>query len=193
MTKAQLSIGLAIVLAALAGCGGKRDARVTYHDPNMDFSLVQTVAVMPFDDLSGDQAAAQRVRDLFMTMLQATGAMYVLPTGEVARGIERTSLDNPSAPSAEDVTALAKALGADVVVTGSVLEYGEARSGSASANYVSVSLQMLEGQTGRVVWSASATRGGVSAGNRMFGGGGQPMNAVTVKALDDVLDQLFAQ
>jgi hypothetical protein len=125
-------------------------------------------------------------------MLQATGQIYVLPMGEVQRGLSRFDQVNPTAPSAEDVVALAKVLGCDAVVTGSVLEYGEARSGSASANYVSLSVQMLEAKTGRLVWSAQSTQGGISAADRMFGGGGQPMNVVTADAVNDLLDKLFA-
>jgi len=86
---------------------------------------------------------------------------------------------------------LANILGADVVISGTVLEYGEVRSGSNSSGVVTVSAEMLEGQTGRVVWSASASAGGVSAAARVFGGGGQPMDNVTRKAIDKLLDRMF--
>ena len=181
----------AALLATLAGCAAKRGAQVTFHEPAMDFSLVHTVAVLPFSNLSPTQTAGERVRGVFMTMLQATGQIYVLPTGEVQRGLARMDLANPSQPSGEDVVALGKTLSVDAVITGSVLEYGEARSGSASANYVSVSVQMLESKTGKLVWSAQATKGGISAADRMFGGGGQPMNAVTADAVNDLMDKLF--
>lgn len=185
--------GAALVMAVLAaGCAAKRGAQVTFHEPTMDFSLVRTVAVMPFANMSTTQTADRRVRDVFMTMLQATGQIYVLPTGEVQRGLTRVEMQNPSAPSAEDVAALAKILSCDAVITGSVLEYGEARSGSASANYISLSVQMLEGKTGKLVWSAQSTRGGIDAADRMFGSGGQPMNVVTADAVNDLLDKLFA-
>jgi hypothetical protein len=77
------------------------------------------------------------------------------------------------------------------VITGTVLEYGQVRSASASSNVCSLSLKMLEGQTGRVVWSASTTRGGVNAGDRLVGSGGQPMNVVVTKAVEDLVDRLF--
>jgi hypothetical protein len=188
-------IGACVAVALLAagtGCAARRSGHVTFHEPTMDFSLVRTVAVMPFANMSTTQTADKRVRDVFMTMLQATGQIYVLPMGEVQRGLSRFDQVNPTAPSAEDVVALAKVLGCDAVVTGSVLEYGEARSGSASANYVSLSVQMLEAKTGRLVWSAQSTQGGISAADRMFGGGGQPMNVVTADAVNDLLDKLFA-
>lgn len=174
----------------LAGCA-TGPARSTFHDPNMDFSLVRSAAVLPFANLTTTAKAEDRVRDVFMTMLQATGAAYVLPPGEVARGISRASLPNPVAPTAEEVVRLAKNLEVDVVITGSVLEYGEVRSASATANVVSVSVQMMEAQTGKVVWSAASSRGGIGAGKRIFGGGGEPMNVVTAKAVEDLLDRLF--
>lgn len=179
------------VLVALAGCAGHRGARSTYHDPNMDFSLIRSVAVVPFTNLTTTQKAEDRVRDVFMTMLQATGAVYVLPPGEVARGISRVGLQDARAPTSEEIVRLAKNLEADVVITGSVLEYGEVRSASATANVISLSVQMMEGQTGKVVWSASATEGGIGAGKRLFGGGGEPMNIVTTKAVKALIDRLF--
>ena len=56
---------------------------------------------------------------------------------------------------------------------------------------VSLSVQMLEAESGRVVWSASASAGGVSASDRVFGGGGRPMDDVTRSAVDKLLDRLF--
>lgn len=179
------------ILAILPACATGRGAGSTFHDPNMDFSLIRSVAVLPFVNLTTSAKAEERVRDVFSTMLQATGAVYVLPPGEVARGVSRTGVSNPSTPTAEDVVKLAKNLEVDVVVTGTLREYGEVRSASATANVVSVSVQMMEGQTGKVIWSASSTRGGIGAGKRLFGGGGEPMNVVTTQAVDDLLDRLF--
>ena len=163
----------------------------TYRDPNMDFGLIQTIAVMPFNNYSRDNIAGDRVRDVFMTMLQGTGAVYVVPPGEVARGINRVGIPSPAAPTPEEIVRFAAAVKADTVLTGAIREYGEVRSGSSSANVISMSLQMMESQTGKVVWTASSTRGGVTTSDRLFGGGGDPMNRVTEKAIDDLLDKMF--
>jgi len=182
-------VGLAM-LAAIAGCAGRR-AQVNYHDPNMDFSLIQTVAVLPFENLSDDRTAGEAVRDVFMTMLQATGAVYVLPPGEIGRGISRLSLSNPSAPTTEEAVRFADIVDADVLIAGTVLEYGELRSAGNAANAVSLSVMMLDGRTGTVVWRASASEGGIKAAQRVFGGGGRPMENVLRKAVSDLLDKLF--
>jgi hypothetical protein len=187
-------VAVAALAAALAahGCAARQSAGSTsFHDELMDFSLVRTVAVLPFANLSGVQPAAGRVRDTFMTSLQGAGAVYVVPPGEVARGIDRVGLSQPTEPAPEEIVNLCRALGADAAFTGTVLEYGEARSGSATANYISLSLKMFEGQTGKVVWSASTTQGGVGAKQRLFGGGGRAMNEVTLDAVHDLIGRLF--
>lgn len=183
---------LLLFLLVSAGCA-TGSSKVVFRDPNMDFGALQAVAVMPFTNLTRENTAAERVRDVFMTMLQATGGVYVIPPGEVGRGITRLNLERPALPTPEEVTKFAKIVNADAVFTGTVTEYGEVRSGSSTANVVSMSVQMMEAQTGRVVWSAASTKGGVTTTDRLFGGGGEPMNATTQKAVDDLLDKLFGK
>jgi hypothetical protein len=175
-----------------AGCATS-SSKVVFRDPNMDFGSLQAVAVMPFNNLTRETVAGDRVRDVFMTMLQATGGVYVIPPGEVGRGIARASIERPASPTPEEVTKFAKVVSADAVFTGTVREYGEVRSGTSTANVVSLSLQLMEAQTGKVVWSASSTKGGVTTTDRLFGGGGEPMNATTQKAVDDLLEKLFGK
>jgi hypothetical protein len=124
-------------------------------------------------------------------MLMASGAVYAIPMGEVARGIAAAGIANPSSPSADDVMKLAKSIKVDAVISGVVREYGDVRSGTASADVISVSLQMMEAQTGRIVWSASTTQGGIGMTDRLFGGGGRPLNDVTEKAVNDLIRKLF--
>lgn len=162
-----------------------------YYDPNMDFGAIQKVAVMSFENLTTDRLAGERVRDVFSAMLLSTGTVYVLPPGEVARGVARVDIKNPSAPSVEEMTRLGGIIKVDAMVTGVVREYREVRSGTTSANIISISLQMTETQTGKVVWTASSTKGGISVWDRLFGGGGKAMNEVTEEAVDDLLDKLF--
>ena len=126
-----------------------------------------------------------------MTMLLASSSIYVLPAGEVARGVGKAGVSDPALPSPEEVVKLAEVLKADAVFTGSVKEYGEVRSGASAANVVSVSLQLMEAQTGKVVWSGASTQGGITVWDRLFGGGGQAINKATEQAINDLLNQLF--
>lgn len=168
-------------------------AQVTdvYRDPRMDFGSVQTVAVLPFSNLTRDQVVAERVRDVFINRLLASGAVYVLPVGEVSRGIAKAEILSPTTPAPDEIVKLGGILKADAVITGVVREYGEVRSGSTASNVISLSIQLIECSFGRIVWSGSSTKGGVSFKNRLLGGGGQPLNRVTEKAIDALFDKLL--
>jgi hypothetical protein len=179
------------LIAFFIGCAAKNTGPTRYHDPDMDFSNIRSVGVMPFVNLTSDRLAGERVRDIFINNLLATGAVYVIPTGEVARGVSRAAITNPTTPSAQDIVKLAAIIKADAVITGVVREYGDVRSGTTTANVVSFSLQMHEASTQKIVWTASATKGGVSIWDRLFGGGGQPMNDVTQAAVNEILNKLF--
>jgi hypothetical protein len=179
----------AATMMTLVACSGSLPE--SYHDPNMDFSVLKNVAVMPFANLSGQQLAGERVRNTFMSSLLATGVLYIIPAGEVARGIDRAAVTNPTAPSSDDVAKLAAIVRADAIITGVVKEYGSVRSGNTQSNVISVDLQMIEKESRKIVWSASTTRGGVSMMDRLLGGGGQPMNDVTKAAVDDLINKLL--
>ena len=157
----------------------------------VDFSSAKTVAVIPFQNFSNDKDAAERVRDVFSGMLLATEAIYVLPPGEVHRAISRVGIVKPAAPSIEEIKGLSGILGVDVVITGAVREYQVLRSGASTANIISFSLQMIETETGTIIWSASSTKGGITLTDRIFGGGGKPMNDVTLESVNELLNKLF--
>lgn len=179
---------LSLLLVFLSACASHSEI---YHDPNFDFGAVRIVAVMPFENLTKETLASSRVRDVFMNTLLSTGAIYVLPAGEVARGLTRAGIEKATNISSEDAIKLGGILNANAVITGVVREYGELRSSSTTANVVSLSVQMIETQTGKVVWTASSTQGGISTKDRLLGGGGRPMDDVTRDAVLDVLRQLF--
>lgn len=182
---------LSLLFSMLAGCTGLSGSGNTYKNTLMNFGAIQSVAVLPFQNLTSDEEAAARARDTFMGMLLATEAIYVIPPGEVERGIERAGLRNPTLPSIEKVQSLGKILEVEAVITGVLREYGPVRSGQSEANLISLSLQMMEVETGTFVWSGAATKGGIGLNERLLGGGGKPMNEVTKDAVNDLLDQLF--
>ncbi len=178
-----------VIVAILSACAGRHPD--VWHDSEMDFGSVKTIAVMPFANLSQMQQAGARVRDTFMNRLLATGGVYVLPLGEVARGIARAGIADPTAPSPEEVVKLCGIIKADAVITGVLLEYGEVRAGPATSSVIALSLNMLEGQTGRIVWTASAQEGGVSLKDRLLGPSGKPMNDSTETVVDEIVYKLF--
>lgn len=185
LTRLATLVAAAVVLDA---CSKPR----TYHNADMDFGSVRTVAVLPFWNLTRDAQGADRVRDVFTNSLLATNAVYVLPTGEVARAVSRVGVATAVTPAPDEVVKLCAMLKCDAVITGVLKEYGEMRTSSAAANVVALSLQMQEGTTGKVIWAGSSSKGGVGWGARLLGStGGRPANDVTEQVVDDLLEQLF--
>ena len=122
-------LSVVIALFPLVSCAGKTRGFIekitslgstkidSYRDPNMDFGAVQTVAMLPLANLSKDQLASDRVRDVLIPLFLSTGAFYMLPPGEVARGIARAGITNPSSPSTEEVIRLGEVLKANAIMT----------------------------------------------------------------------------
>ena len=178
-----------VLLFLCSACiAGQKDV---YFDENMDFSSIQTIAVLPLKNLTREESASERVRNVLINKFLASGIVYILPPGEVSRGITRMALPTPTDPSSEEAIQLSSILSADTLITGVVKEYGEVRSSTTAANLVSVSLQMIEAKSGKIVWSASSTKGGITFMDRLIGGGGKPMNIVTEQAVNELLKKLF--
>ncbi len=114
-----------------------------------------------------------------------------LPHPDQARGFAKVGINVAQGPTTEQIKKLSGILEVDAVITGVVREYGTVRSGSTSANVVSLSLRMIEVESGRIVWSASATRGGINFWGRLVGGSGRPINYVTEKVVSELLNKLF--
>jgi hypothetical protein len=181
-------LAAALALAASAGCASNTQV---YQDEAMDFGAIQRVAVLPLSNLSREIAAAERVRDVLSSMLLSSGAVYVLPPGETARGLARTGVLAPTTPTVEEIVKLGQALKVEAIVGGTLKEYGEVRSGSSVSNVISLSLTLYETTTGKAVWSASTTKGGVSLKDRLLGGGGSALNDVTEKAVYELVDKML--
>ncbi|HEX9051023.1 MAG TPA: GNA1162 family protein [Anaeromyxobacter sp.] len=183
----SLAMRCALLVAAASGCASSR----TYHDRNMDFGSVKTVAVLPLQNLSKEPSAAEQVRDTLFSALLASGGVYAVPPGEVSRAVARVGMATPWAPTVEEATRLGAMLKVDALITGVVREFGEVRGTGGSAPVVTVSAQLIETSSGKVVWSGSTSRGGLTLGDRLLGTGGRPTNGVTEDAVHDLLLQLF--
>src|ERR1700687_2372223 len=102
-----LLAGVLLFCPACASVPGPSDV---FHDSSRDFASVRTVALMPLTNLSRDTQAGDRVRDVFANMLMANSGIYVIPPGEVARGIGNAGIANPTSPTPEEVVKLCKVI-----------------------------------------------------------------------------------
>jgi hypothetical protein len=154
-----------------------------YIHEKYDFSVIQKIAVLPLENLSTDQLAAERVRKIVVSELLNAGVVDVIETGQVNREIAQQQIQSVTSMSAKQVAELGKALGAQVLMVGSVDNYERVNVGGGSFAEVAVTLRAIDASSGAVIWSISKSAGGAGVTGRLFGFGGDTMYEATQKAV----------
>jgi TolB-like protein len=168
---------LVACLVAACGCGTMGATRFT--NPKIDFSFVERVAVLPFENFSTDASAGPRVTRLLVTELLATGAVDVVEPGEVHAAMLRFAGGGAQRPSTEQILELGKTLGVQAVIAGAVSQSEVLRSGSAGIPTVTVDAQMIEAESGGIIWAATHTEKGSVVSARFLGNEGEPISVTT--------------
>jgi TolB-like protein len=176
----------------LAGCGGRMKP-TKFTNPRFDFSFIERVAVLPFENLSADRQAAWRATRLMSTELLASGTVDVVETGEVQAAlakIQGADYGRISSPPTEQIVALGQALRVQGLVMGTVTQSETQRSGQISIPVVTLDVRMVETETGAMIWAATHTEKGGSAGAKVLGTGGEPISKTTRRCVQIILSTL---
>ncbi len=181
--------GLLAGVLWLAGCGGTVPS--TYVHSGYDFSRVKKVAVLPLENLTSDQTAGEKVRKIVITELLATGIVDVVEPGQVNRAMVQLNVQNPTVMSPEDFKKIGTALGAQLLIVGSVESYERVQVGGVQAPEVTLTLRGVDVDSGTVVWAASHTQGGATVSARLFGLTGDSLSEVARKAAHEAVVTLF--
>jgi polysaccharide biosynthesis protein PelC len=181
---------LLLVLFALGGCASEPLEPSVYVHPNADFSLYKEVAVLPLENLTSERFAAERVRELLVVELSAQGLFGVVEPGEVNRVLRLHSIDTPSVLGPDAIKQLGTELKAQALLTGSVIEYREQRTGTLNSPEVALSLRMIDVESGLVVWSVTDARTGMGVWTRLFGVGEENQTGAARKLIRDLLQEL---
>ena len=184
---------VAVGLLCLSGCAGKIKA-TQFTNPDFDFSYVERVAVLPFENLTNDRQAGFRATRLTITELLASGTVDVVEPGEVQAAQLKIQGGQPGRmgpPSTEQIISMGKALGVQAIVVGSVPQSETLRSGAVLIPVVTLDAHMIETETGATVWAATNTEKGGSAGAKVLGTGGQPISTTTRRCVQNLLKTLI--
>jgi polysaccharide biosynthesis protein PelC len=146
-----------------------------YVHPNADLAALKSVAVLPFENLSADRTAGDKVQKIFSTELLAAGAFTVVEPGLVSKTLKANHIETTESLGPADFKKLGEELKADAVFTGTVVDFAEARSGQTPTPEITIQLRLVECQSGATVWSASRSKSGASASARLFGIGGESL------------------
>lgn len=150
-----LVVGL---LLSLCGCGG---APVKgYLRPGITVSHIRSLAILPFDNISGHPDAGKKGVNMLLTELTRTGLFEIATTGEVEKSLRRLRIRTTAEVDLSKLVELGVHLRVQVVIAGSVDEYEIRQDKGRSVPVVAISARILEVQTGDILWAISHTRDG---------------------------------
>jgi hypothetical protein len=138
-------------------CGGGRrfGPRRSYRSPLLDATDRAVVAVMPFVNATQRRDAGEVVALEVLRQLHATQAFALVEPGDVRRALLAFRIILDGGVSADTVATIVDQIGADIVVSGTVLEYAEAQSKTRGPK-VQYEVYALDAATGEVVWSSNS-------------------------------------
>ena len=179
---------LAVLCIALGACSSTTQTRFVHK--NADLGAITKVAVLPFENLTPDHAAGDKVQKIFYLELLALDVFEVTEPGQVAKIFRGSSMSVETLGPA-DYAKLGKDLGVDAIFTGAVVDYAEARTGSTPTPDVTIQLRLIETHSGATVWSAGQTRSGASTSTRLFGVGGESLTEASRRLVKNELNTLL--
>lgn len=180
---------LLVLLVVVTGCGS---STLRYINPSANFSYIKKVAVLPFNNLSSDKYAGERIRSTLTVDLMSRGVYEVMEQGEVSKVVRMVLRSsgfeegNVIEVNKENLKVLGEKLGVQAVLLGSVDEYA-----TGSSAVVSVSVRMLDTSSGIILWQANATARGGGVLRSIIGL--EPVDRTTLsrRAIKSALDSLL--
>lgn len=166
-----------LFMALIGGCSSAGPTH--YVHPNADLAALQKVAVLPFENVSAVAGASDKVHKIFLVELLSMEIFEVLEPGVVAKALKGQTAATPDQLTPDDFKQLGRAMGADGLFLGQVIDYAEGRGGADSAPSVTLQFRLIETASGVTVWSSSQTRAGVKASTRLFGMSGDSLTQAT--------------
>ena len=184
--------GRACVLLALAAwaSAGCKSTTTKYVHPNVDLGAIKRVGILPFENLTADRAAGEKLQKLFLTEVLSLEVFEVVEPGQMNRELKALRIDSLESIGAGEIKRLGETLKADGFFFGSVVDFAETRSGSTPTPQVTIALRLVESQSGVTVWSATRTTSGATASARLFGIGGQSLIEAARAVMRDELSTL---
>jgi curli biogenesis system outer membrane secretion channel CsgG len=173
----------------LLSCAATRP--VAFLHPEFDFSAIERVAVVPFENLSTDQGIGEYMSRIFVTELLATETFDIVEPGEISKFLSSLGQVRVAELSLEQIQELGKLLNVQAVIFGTVGESTQFRSGSMTSHVVSLDVRMVSVEMGVTVWSATVSTAGPGFFPRLFGFGEQTRGTAARKAARKVIKTLI--
>lgn len=158
---------LIMLVGLLTGCGvsTKGDSFVR---ENVDVGYIKRVAVLPLENHTKNEAAPSMVRDIIITQGLSMKLFDVVNQSQVDSALKEETVSSTGFDNAL-LKRLGQRLKVDAFIMGSVDQTGDERVGNVSYPLISLTLRLVDTETGTVIWHASGSGNGYSMLERIFG------------------------
>ena len=144
-----------------------------------------TVAVMPFEDLSGRVDVGEAFTRVFLAELVRSSTVDVVDPGALSEAVERLKIRTTVAMTRAEMKSLADSIPCTHLLFGTVLDAGTVHTTDGDLPSVAATLRLVEASTGRIIWACDHSRTGED-NETVFGWGRE-------RSRDRLLGQLAAE
>jgi len=169
------------------GCAGP----ISYIHPTADLTYIETVAIVPFENLTQQKGAEGKVMNVVAAEVLRRGVFDVVEFGEVAKVLREEGFKDPGSISKRVAERAAKRLNVQAFIVGSVEEYGVSRTGGSSYPEVSVSLKLVDTKSYKILWEATHSVKGTTVLDRLFGISKKSASDLAKDLVVEMFDTLF--
>lgn len=140
----------------LTGCGPRRGQVTSYVHPLADIAAIKTLAVLPLSNITNNKDVEIKLRNLLVMQLLDTGMFNVIEPGEVDAALKGTDEEQfRGKVTLRTLNLLKERLKVDAVIVGTLEDYTDTTLGNHKVPEVTVSVRMLDINTGIIIWMSS--------------------------------------
>lgn len=189
MGKGFLVAFVSLSVFFLAGCGGKSSSE-SFLRQDVELGYVNRIAVVPFENHTKDEFAAERARNVTITQVLAMGLFDVVDKGLVDSALREEAIE-PGVPlDKPTLKRLGQRLNVQALMLGAVDQAEEGRKGSFAFPEVSLTLRLVEAQAAMILWQASGHNSGYTLWGRLFGLAPRDAFRISLELVRDLLSTL---
>ncbi|MEW6067768.1 MAG: hypothetical protein AB1610_05720 [Nitrospirota bacterium] len=155
-----------------------------------DIANIKKIAVLPFENFTGDSYAGEKIRRIAITELLLKGIDVVEP-GEVTRLLRELQVRSLGSIKTTELQEMGKTLGVEAVMSGSVEAFGISRGISVTYPEVTINFMLIDATSGSIIGSIRHTTGGASFWTRHFGSEGISLSDAARKTVKEAINTLF--
>jgi len=168
----------------ISGCAPRH-----YIRSKASIGKINKIAVLPFENLTTNQYADEKIRAAVIIELLSKGIEVVEP-GEVTLVLNQLEIRSLNSLTASDIQFIGEALGVKTIMRGSVNTLGVNKGISVSYPEVSLNLILFDTTSGKIIWHVWQTAGGAGFWTRHFGAEGKTLDETVRDVVKNAINTL---